>query len=67
MRFHPISHIQATAIPQNHPPQHRFRRNATVAFEVRTSQKTYPIKQRATDIVPHFCGNTHKSNMTTLL
>lgn len=31
MRFCPISHIQATAIPQNHPQQHRFRRNATVA------------------------------------
>lgn len=31
MRFCPISHIQAAAIHQNHSPQHRFRRNATVA------------------------------------
>lgn len=67
MRFCPISHIQATAIPQNHPQQHRFRRNTTVARLNTNLAKIYPIKQRATDITLPFFGNTHKSNRTTRL
>lgn len=31
MRFCPISHIQAAVISPNYLPQHRFRRNTTVA------------------------------------